>query len=528
MSSDSENPIFVTHTAPPTPDQPQPNDEALADVKQLGLVAAILSLGYVFWIVGAMEMVERLAFYGVRSLAGLYCKNPVSESGLGISVSEYGTILLVWSLFQSVIPILTGGLADRYGYKQTIFASTVIKILGYLTMGLFPSANGFLGGVILLATGTAVFKPGIQGTLVKTTDRSNSSIAWGIFYQTVNIGGFLGPVMASWLRHNFSWAYVFYFCAGVICCNFILLLTYHEPGKEERLMRQALDKASGKAQKSMLADTLDEIKKPHVWTFLGIFSGFYFMFYSLFDVLPIHIDDWVDTHDLVSFLFGTGGIQSPAVKFFLAATKDGATITPEGMLNINAGMIMTTCFLFGYLSSKMRAVNSMVLGTALSSLALIACGCSVAGIVTGLAIVLFSTGEMLSSPKFGEFVGNIAPSDKKAMYLGFSQISVAFGMSLESKVGPALYEAFASKERFAREMLAQKGLTPEDLARLPKGEAFKKLVELTHDTPEHLTQLLYSTHNVGMVWLIMGGIGLLTAAAIFGYGQWVRSRTAKG
>ena len=35
--------------------------EALQDIKQLGLCAAVASLGYVFWVVGGMEMVERLA-----------------------------------------------------------------------------------------------------------------------------------------------------------------------------------------------------------------------------------------------------------------------------------------------------------------------------------------------------------------------------------------------------------------------------------------------------------------------------------
>ena len=39
------------------------------DVKQLGLVASIASLGYVFWVVGGMEMIERLAYYGVRAVA---------------------------------------------------------------------------------------------------------------------------------------------------------------------------------------------------------------------------------------------------------------------------------------------------------------------------------------------------------------------------------------------------------------------------------------------------------------------------
>ena len=37
------------------------SETTLADVKQLGLWAAIASLSYVFWVVGGMEMVERLA-----------------------------------------------------------------------------------------------------------------------------------------------------------------------------------------------------------------------------------------------------------------------------------------------------------------------------------------------------------------------------------------------------------------------------------------------------------------------------------
>ena len=109
-------------------------------------------------------------------------------------MATFGTLLLFWNLVQSLIPMFTGGLSDRYGYKQTIFASTVIKSLGYLVMAWFHSYWGFFAGAMLLATGTAIFKPGVQGTLIKATNRRNSSMAWGIFYQTVNIGGWIGPL----------------------------------------------------------------------------------------------------------------------------------------------------------------------------------------------------------------------------------------------------------------------------------------------------------------------------------------------
>src|SRR5438874_12962325 len=93
------------------------DETTLADVKQLGLWAAIASLSYVFWVVGGMEMVERLAFYGVRSVATLYATRPVSQKGLGVTMATLGWLFLFWNMVQSIVTIVTGGLSDRYGYK---------------------------------------------------------------------------------------------------------------------------------------------------------------------------------------------------------------------------------------------------------------------------------------------------------------------------------------------------------------------------------------------------------------------------
>jgi proton-dependent oligopeptide transporter, POT family len=499
---------------------PETDTRALEDVKQLGLVAAIGSLGYVFWVVGAMEMVERLAFYGVKAVATLYAKDPVSKGGLGVTMTEFGTILGFWAWTQSIVPVFTGGLSDRYGYKQTIFISTVVKIAGYLVMATFPTFNGFFAGAILLATGTAIFKPGIQGTLVKCTNRENSSMAWGIFYQTVNIGGFLGPLVAGYMR-KMEWRYVFLACAAIICINFLLLLTYKEPGIEERLERTRLQKEGKLERRSLVVESLREIRKPHVLVYLGIFSGFWFMFNALFDVLPAHIDDWVDTGDIVRTLFGTGGTDSELVKFFVIMNKEGTRIQPEGMLNINAGMIMITCFLFAWLSGKMRATTSMLIGTLLAVAAMFLSGYSTLGWISVLAIAIFSVGEMLSSPKFLEFIGNFAPHDKKAMYLGFSQVPLAIGWGLEGYIAPALYDHYASKDRFSRELLLERGMPALDVQAIKQGEAFDKLVAFTKETPEALTQLMYQTHDIGRVWLIMGIVGIVTAFGIYLYGRWV-------
>ncbi len=139
------------------------------------------------------------------------------------------------------------------------------------------------------------------------------------------------------------------------------------------------------------------------------------------------------------------------------------------------------------------------------------------------AIAIFAVGEMLSSPKFSEFIANFAPADKKAMYLGFSQMPLAIGWTLEGKVGPTLYEAFGSKEVFARQMLAEKGL-PADLASVPQGKAFDKLVETLGQPAWDVTRVLYERHHASIagVWYILGAVGIVSALGIWLYGRWVQ------
>jgi MFS family permease len=419
--------------------------------------------------------------------------------------------------------VFTGGLSDRYGYKETIFVSTLLKIFGYLLMAWFHSYAGFFAGAMFLAFGTAIFKPGIQGTLVRCTNRRNSSVAWGVFYQTVNIGGWIGPLIALQMRH-LSWTYVFYVNAAFICLNLLLLLTYKEPGKEERLARRARIAAGEIKEESLVVESLKELRKPHLYVYLLIFSVWWFMFPMLWDVLPKYVDDWVDTRIIVQTLFGPEGTGNGFFHFIMGMSEGGTKIEPEGIVNINAGIIMLTCFAFAALGAKMRATTSLLVGTVLVVGALTLFGLyTYAWMIVG-AMVLFSIGEMLASPKYSEFLGNIAPPDKKAMWIGFSQAPILIGWTLEGKIGPHLYHVFSSKDVFARQMLVEQGMAPSMVTEknLPVGEAFQKLVEFTGQSPEVLTRTLHDAHHVGTTWFFFAGVGVAAAIMIYSYGVWIK------
>jgi len=571
------------------------HSNTLGDVKQYGIFAALGSLSYVFWICGGMEMVERLAYYGVRSLSSLYATDAVSNGGLGLTGADLGIIFMVWALVQTFVPVFTGGLSDRFGYKESIFLSTIIKIAGYLIMATNPTFMGFTVGAMVLAFGTGIFKPGLQGTIVRSSTRKNSSMAWGVFYQTVNIGGFMGPIIAGSLR-QLDWANVFYVCSMIISLNFLLLMTYRDPGFEDEpgsesdsqlsLMKKvsaammvllalatlALMMAPagpmmtalrawvgtnmwafsllvcagnmglllafwGRSflahlrhtfrnwgaksdEKSLFIASLHEVTKPIIMIYIILFSGFWFMLNAFWDVLPLYIRDWVDTSVIVTDLFGPEGPQSSVISTLMVLNPEGTAMQPEGLVNLNAALIMLVCFIVAGLSAKLRATSSMALGTFLASAALIAFGSFNWVWAVVIAILIFSMGEMLSSPKSSEYLGNIAPSDKKAMYLGFTQAPIGIGWIAEGYFGPAWFENWASKDRLSRVMLEERGMGAEEVAAIPNGEVFQHMVSYTGESAEILTSALVASNNIGQLWYIFGIVGLISAFGMILYGRW--------
>ena len=211
-----------------------------------------------------MEMFERLAYYGLRVVLPIYMVLAVSEGGPEFSHIQKGVIYFWWATIQSGIPVFSGGFADKYGYKRTVGVSIIIKVIGYVVMGYaIPIAHFLTGGAnvghpghesvhcvfmigaLFLALGTAVFKPGIQGILAYQMSEKNASMGWSIFYQLVNVGGFLGPILAGALK-LLSWNYVFLVCAAIVSLNFLFFFFFEDPkieGQEDEAVKLNLRKA---------------------------------------------------------------------------------------------------------------------------------------------------------------------------------------------------------------------------------------------------------------------------------------------
>ena len=175
-----------------------------------------------FYLANTMEVFERIAWYGFFTVSSLYMTSSPASGGLGLTDGERGVLQGIIPFFIYVLPVFTGALGDRLGYRRMFFAAFVILAPSYYLLGQANSFWPFFAVYLLVALGAAIFKPLVVATVARSASDSNRGLAFGIFYMMVNIGGFIGPIIAGYAR-AISWDLVFVIAACAIAVNFAVL-----------------------------------------------------------------------------------------------------------------------------------------------------------------------------------------------------------------------------------------------------------------------------------------------------------------
>ena len=325
-----------------------------------------------FYVANSMEIFERLAWYGFFTLSSLYMTSPTSQGGLGLNDQERGFLQGMIPFLLYLLPVITGALADRYGYRRMFLIAFSIMCPAYFLLGQMHGFWSFFAAFLAVAVGAACFKPVVVGTIGRTTDDSNRGLGFGVFYTMVNVGGFLGPLVAGYVR-AISWDMVFMMSSLWILLNFIPAIFLYKDGDlqdgpaDSRGLRQVLletQEVLGNGRLALLVvpailgvmiAAKGGITYAHyfmallgwiiinlAWSawnktssrlhwyqqgirignvefvvYLLIMTGFWTIYNQLFITLPLYIRDFVDTTDLVHLIADI----SPASLNFLAAVN---------------------------------------------------------------------------------------------------------------------------------------------------------------------------------------------------------------
>jgi len=458
-----------------------------------------------YWMANTMELFERWAYYGMFAVLALYLTGSKETGALGFTQIQKGHLMGTVTFILYFLPVITGSIADKFGYKKVLFVAYIILSSGYFLMGKMESYTSVFIVFLFVAIGAALFKPVISATIARNTNESNSSVGFGIFYMIVNIGAFIGPVFASKLRaHN--WNYVFIMSSGIILINLILLLFYKEPERKKTTDSLA------KVIVTVFRNIFEVVKDFKFVLFLLIIVGFWTMYWQLFFTLPTFIEQWVDT----SIIYNNIASLSPALASRIG-NPDGS-ISPEMIINIDALYIILFQIFVSSLVMKLKPLNSMISGIFVCSIGLGLWFVTQNGMYLFLSIMIFSFGEMASSPKISEYIGRIAPKDKTALYMGTSFLPLAGGNFFAGILSGNVYTQMSDKITLLKTEVAARGLQiPEISDTFTQNDYIRQASHSMGMSTHELTQFLWKTYHPSDIWIVFSGIGAFTAIMLFLY-----------
>lgn len=465
-----------------------------------------------FWTANTMELFERWAWYGMFMLFALYLTGSKDTGALGFSQEQKGYLMGPVVAILYFLPLMTGALADRYGYRKTLIVAYIILAAGYLMMGFVTTYASMYAVFMFVAVGAALFKPVISATIAKTTDSETSSIGFGIFYMMVNIGAFIGPIVASKLR-VLDWQFVFITSSLVSVLNLLIVLfLFKEPHREKST------EPLGKSILTIFHNIKVALSDMKLLMFLIIIMGFWTMYNQLFYTLPVFIDQWMDTSVLYNALHNFSPGLARAV-----GTPDG-TIAPEMLTNIDAFYIIIFQIFVSAFVMKYKPLNAMMSGILVNSIGLALTFYTSNPFFLFFSILIFGLGEMASSPKITEYIGRIAPPEKVALYMGASFLPMAGGNFFAGILSGDVYGNMSDKITLLQREVASRNLNiPEISATFTQNDFIQRAAELMNMTQKELTVYLWNTYEPANIWMVFAGIGFGTVVLLYLYDRIVLS-----
>lgn len=150
------------------------------------------------------EMWERFSYYGMRAFLIFYMTAPLTSGGLGLSTATGAAIYGTYTAMVYLLSVPGGWIADRVlGQQRSVLYGGIGIALGHFSLAV-PSTGFFYLGLVLIVLGTGLLKPNISvivGQLYKADDGRRDA-GFSIFYMGINLGAFLGPIIAGFLAQD--------------------------------------------------------------------------------------------------------------------------------------------------------------------------------------------------------------------------------------------------------------------------------------------------------------------------------------
>ena len=441
-----------------------------------------------FWVANTVELLERLAYYGVFIVITLYLSNI-----WGFTDIQAGIISALFSAALYLLPTFLGAYADKLGFRTSIIAAFGLLTLGYGGLGLLPTLLQSAGLVeygmtttfngldtsplrwsiapvmLLIVAGGAFIKAVISGTVARETTSENRARGYSIFYMMVNIGAFTGKTVVDPLRRSLGdqgLVYLNFFAASMTFLALIIVFFLYKSVKTE---------GKGKSFKEIGRALLKVCTNGRLFALVLIIGGFWVIQSQMYATMPKYVIRMIGEEASPGWYANVNPfIVFVCVNFVTSFMKKRTALTSMtvGMLIIPlSALVMSFGNLVGddYISGLHPVAFMMVVGIAMQAIA-----------------------ECFVSPRFLEYFSLQSPKGEEGLYLGFSHLHSFLSYLLAFGLSGFLLDRYCPDPR---------KYTPAEYADV--------------------------TANAHYIWYVFVGIGMISAVALIIYGRIFKRIDAK-
>ncbi len=357
-----------------------------------GLLSTFSGFPKVFWVSQTFELMERGAYYSMMPIIVVHA---IYNVGVPIWL---GVIITVFMYpFQYGLPIFTGALAEKVGYKKQIIVAFSILTAGYLFLAFAFNTVTMIFAVMVVGLGIGIYKPLISSTVAKCTSDKDRNRAYSVYYWIVNVAAFIIPLsFAAIIFLGIITQEMFYVIflagAGFVSLNILTAILIFEEVPR-----------SGKVK--TVRDAIDNIKiamKDKKFVVMVLLIGGFWGLYS-------------------TFLYAL-----PLIMFGFDRLPLGFSIMLLGVFNPMT-IILLGIPLAKYIE-KVESMRVILTGLVIYLIGMAIIGFTLQWVLVIFGIVVVSIGEFIIAPGYMAFVSKLAPKEKVSAYVGCNFISYLIGL----------------------------------------------------------------------------------------------------
>ena len=166
--------------------------------------------------------VNSMGFSSIMGFLSLYMASSIAEGGLGLTITQAGTVLSVGQISGALMQRPSGSLADKYNKNHLIILGGIISSVG---MGMFVFSSTFwhvMAARLVFALGTALISPALSSIAAIEGRIYGAGITMSALDSALSLGMMVGPLMSGVLADLFNMKPIFWLGSSISLFGIII------------------------------------------------------------------------------------------------------------------------------------------------------------------------------------------------------------------------------------------------------------------------------------------------------------------